>query len=422
MKSIFPVSSAVGAIEKILIVVNMDPDLMQEGISKYAGVFKQFPNVEFIVFGNFVVSDPYCSVHEIEQKCESIKQEILDGFQNYDPEVHNFIIHISPILERCNYIQSIQPSYKCHKKCDHFSKPPEEWAQDIFSVLNTDEGIPVLVDSYYKLNLPDQFAAEQLSNELGYLIKSTKYYIAGGDILTGDDYIIVGFNMFSRNKRLHGRQIDEFAFRDRFCKDLKALYHVSEVYCPWPELPKGVVELLSNGGSFSGFIHIDLFMTLARTTDTGEELMLLGRVDPKHYDKDFHASDLEAMANLNKAIDKVGEWFSTIKNRNGQSLFRVDHIPLLIYWSEQNMYKSFNNSIVEITDNDRNIYVPNYDPDGPNDIIKYDDVNNELDRQLKPYKIKRIPVIGDFNYWASRAGSLHCVTKVLKRKTTKQSD
>ncbi|MEM1000009.1 MAG: hypothetical protein AAGN35_23345 [Bacteroidota bacterium] len=318
-----------------------------------------------------------------------------------------------------------------------------EWVQDSFGVKTGPEGWGIILQPILASRPGDQFLADELTlhPDLRMLIQKTELKFEGGNILTGNDFALVGKNTLAVNwiDRLKqtqeadlGELNEEF---DRLNAQFARTLGVRELI--WVGFDSPRLDLFDQSRlSFQPDYHLDLFLTLGGRSDSGSELIFIA--DPRMGQKIAEAAtseevdhglqwDGEAISNslIAQQFDDLERFFATY-NLQAQTQFEVVRLPMLIH---AGIVYSFNNAIVDMTDHGKRVFVPNYcedlsDPGGKGKLTRT--LNDQLQAVSAAVKeafhgagFGQVIFTGDgalMKNYARRRGSLHCLTKVLRRR------
>lgn len=300
-----------------------------------------------------------------------------------------------------------------------------DWIQDAFMVLNSAEGMVVLIQSIYHPRIADGFMAFELaeSEEFNYFLKPTFWLLEGGNILVERDFALVGMDMISENiLELYQREGGESPpQKERVIKAWEKLLGVKKI------IPIGDTRFRNRkpfGGYFQPLYHLDLFLTLGGKDDSGQQIVFLG--SPRlareiiHQEMNIslpeHDEELEIdLENLGKDLQNQATYRDAFSPK-----FKVVEIPLLFYGG---FYYSFNNVLVEVVAGGRKrIFAPEFQTKFGNNHPELNEIIGHLKShcEQKWHNQYGFEVIwtGDGQYnrmWAEYWGSLRCVTKVLRR-------
>lgn len=322
-----------------------------------------------------------------------------------------------------------------------------EWAQDGFVVLQYDDVHNILLQPLISRRFMDQFNSFELSMErsLAFLLRPTMLELEGGNILVGDDFALIGKNTLARNwdRRLRRCSAAELKDHDFLELALKQLAHdvadelgVGEVI--WVGFPGVRLDLFCEGRlTFQSDFHIDLYLTLGGKTETGRELLFvadpgLGKriVEERTGVTVQHGLSWEGESIVDDLVfdsftEHLEEFFSNYNEDKQERKFEVVRLPMLI---ADGVAYSYNNCLVEVVGAKRRVFLPNYVEHDPDDLKRsakkaalnanLSALNSVVEAIFKAHDFDEIVWTGrgaHFIHFASRRGSLHCLTKVLRR-------
>ena len=304
-----------------------------------------------------------------------------------------------------------------------------EWAQDPFSVLQSENGSPVLLQPLFSDRYMDKFISLALAAnpELDALIKPTNLLIEGGNILGCGDLLLVGKDLLAQNilrrlKKSNGVQGSENMIEEierMFLQD----FGCRHIY--WVGFEKALPDLTrENHLTYQPAFHIDLFLTCGGRQPSGQELLFCG--DPSLSAQLLSGKVAPALSRISPAVRENFSLFrSTFESKGPGSIIgfpEMEIVSLPIYMYRGITY-SYNNCLVESFGSDKIAYLPNYI------VSEEDDRYHELNpvfRILQPateeiflsHGFTEVRWIGPgkfFRTLSQMRGSLHCITKVLKR-------
>lgn len=305
---------------------------------------------------------------------------------------------------------------------------PNGWAQDPFVVLRRNRCEEVLLQSVFLEHRPDFFVSILLPGLLKreMLIKPTSLHLEGGNILVGDDYALMGKDLLAANLVA----VPNFSKDAEMAKGtLRSLVkHLEDALGVKKIHFVGTKEHRERNGVHTSqpIFHIDCFLTLGGKNKAGEEVIFMG--DPGWTWNKLQAAGL---------VDEVEDWefnplpkyvadFEEIGNYlNTLAGFQVEKFPLL-YREEK--YMSFNNCLVEVYQNGegkeiKNAFLPDY-RGGPLATEKLDAILTKLNGMAEEIlnrngfdQVQFLDCDGLFSEKSMQNGSLHCMTKVLRRSS-----
>lgn len=302
---------------------------------------------------------------------------------------------------------------------------PSPWVADPFTVLVGASGTPILLEPYHfglRKRQQDQYLAEQVSASTEYFMKSTRYLFEGGNNLVGDDYMLVGMDTLVENMNrfypdlspldvTYKHKMDEIkiAFGNTF--GVKFVIWVGEE----EEHVLKVLNSHQGGQQRQVFFHIDLYLTLGGKTRDGEELVFLAEIQDEEFRR-IPAALHAPWKKVANALDRLKDMLEHQHERCPSPKFKVERIPMgLKQGGNGNMVPlSLNNALVEVYQGVKVIYLPEYTTQSK-DQAYLEDLASRTEKALEPHGFRPIWVKGDFYANAESYGSLHCITKVLRR-------
>lgn len=291
-----------------------------------------------------------------------------------------------------------------------------EFIADPFVILVSPSGDPILLEQYWDQSNKNAFLAEQFADALRVPILPTRYAIEGGNILVGEDFALIGRNLLARNRKLHhddpGEHEPEEAIRREFCRALgmRDVYFLGEdtmispAQIAYPEHPEALQP----------FFHLDLYVTLAGRNRSGDEIVLLAEIDIPSVAKNLQPSQRAILDQLNISLQAVKRQLEAISEQQFGPKFAVEEIPMSGVFrtnasgQEYFVPYSYNNAQVEWWHGISRIYLPHYPGK--------EALENRLRENLPGLGFGRLTFVDyEFNDYAEQNGSLHCLTKVLRR-------
>lgn len=409
-------SSVYGKIEQLLLVFSGDPSktTRETILEDFGSMFRAFGDrVAFILLCNY------------EKKLDPSKYvEVRDGFNRaFNEALEASHLHPSHHLIHLPAPMTTPWEEVCKDRADFNHS---EFIQDPFVVMQNQYGESVLMESYRSLNPKNQYVAEQVAAATGKLVRPTELWVEGGNILVGNDFALVGRNLLHHNLELlykgcppheptGGPEANDTTtpynlITGRFKRLLGVRYLI------W--IGNDAVAKLKfkvDQGKYKAqpFFHLDHFLTLAGMSKDGDELVLMGTIDYEHVSgpREKYKDDIRILNGLLKEVegqlrksghDQAGPRFEfmplpmggkIVENSKGEARFT----PL-----------SYNNCQVEWFHGIRRIYMPKY--------MQTEALEKGIAEDLIGKGFPHFPFIKfDLDFYAESGGSLHCLTKVLKR-------
>lgn len=385
------VSSVYGKIDQILLAYTARQAHVKnfQIQRRYGDLFKAMRDrVSFVIMGNF------------GQRAEKrIRDRIArDGL---DPD----LVHVHTALAEPDHAHP-------EEHCEYLHN---EWIQDPFVVMETHQGETLLLEPYRSRVKQNSFLAEQFADTTGYALLPTRYLIEGGNILVGDDYALVGTNLLQRNIFHQDYTSITKAAIKAVSEDLKKALGMRYIFWMGEQTPLTIrLKHLTGPEGLQPFFHLDLFLTLGGKAPNGDELVLLARIDQNQVKGIKSEEHVHALHELEGAMQRIHAQLMEINESFPGPNFDVKRIPIggRIEGSEATLRfvpQFYNNAQVEWYHGFGRIYLPSYP--GSQDFEE-----GTLRPLLEDIGFKRITFIQHaFERYAERNGSLHCLTKVLKR-------
>lgn len=287
-----------------------------------------------------------------------------------------------------------------------------QFVRDPFVVLQRDSGEPVLMRPFYlwptstsKTNeqaLVSRYIPDILSDQLGHHTTTTCLLVEGGNILSGDDFAVVGHRMVETNLTVHA-QNDELNSLTKLLVKLADSLGVAEVFCPDYDF-----EDAGTGARPEGLYHLDLFLTLlgAQFSETTVALGTIKVWNGKEW-KDAPADDPDQAY--------LDEYAQVLRRGQGEvHRFIIKRLPLLRH---EGAYFSYNNCLVETAPNGQvSLLLPTFKEgvmsDGQPD---FEAMDKEVERLVKRWKMNPRMIRRNFRSLGKRGAGLRCITQVLRR-------
>ena len=293
------------------------------------------------------------------------------------------------------------------------------WAQDYFYVLKRGDQTLLLntirIDSRGKNAA--SFVAEYLASCSDFYVKPFRFEFEGGDILVADDYLLAGKSLIQKNYR-------QESFHN--VRDLKR--HLTPELCRqfgvetvlW--LDEEIIDdsfhvLCSNEKKEiqSLLHHIDLYVTLGGRSHNNAEIIFIAQVQDRYCHESNRA--MRPVQYMRQALNRLAANLAD-KTINGRQ-FEVVRLPMVIDYKNgpdaRIIPRSFNNCLVEVYDNVKRMYLPDYTSDDPLRKSLFDRAKNQTARILRKHHFKLKFIDYNFVSKTDRRGSLHCLVKVLER-------
>jgi|GEM_PF-985753 len=389
------VSSAHGRIERVLLALPKYGEDTQHVWDLLADLSRKLPHytkLELLVYDN-----------EATQKAveNTLKQEVVDYFF-YDENIGDKQ-HLTELrnTKRCCIIKN--PNYH------NFSI----WVQDPFLVVADEEynssGLILIEPEEGLKGTDDDEIADHFEKLDIYRAENAPLSFHGGNVLVADDFILVGANHFNSTKKIVAKELkrvedcktlDERT-RNHFARylgrDMKIIpvgntkYHHCKID---GEIQKG------RGVVKEPFTHIDMYISPAGRDENGQYQLVIG--DPIAMNVD----DESAVQSLKGLMEPV------VENLTSQG-FKIIRNPMpLNNVSGNSYYCYYNNSLIEIDENSKRIWIPTFGHgDWKESLRRYDIQNREIWRDLGFEVIELM----DFHPFVRQKAGVRCVTKFMGR-------
>lgn len=249
---------------------------------------------------------------------------------------------------------------------------------------------------------------------------SSSFEYEEGNILIGDDYMLVGENV------LRGRSDCTSQTIATQLSNLFGVETIVPIGCE--KFSFGSLDTVQNNVNWKRgrqpIFHIDLFVSLAGRDIHGNEIVIVG--DPIYTclgdentddERDGKIIVKRIRKKLNKEIIPSLQKFELTRGRR----FKVVRIPMpLAYYRKEGetqkrwYWNSYNNSLVEfISHNDKQVWMPTFGHGHKFADLASFDLQAMLIWESLGFKVN---LMTDYNLLAQRQGAIRCITKVLSRK------
>jgi hypothetical protein len=311
----------------------------------------------------------------------------------------------------------------------HFSV----WAEDPYVVVDdvgSESGQTFLVEPFTFPRYGDAAIADLVAEATPVQSTQSPLYFQGGNILTGDDFILIGVDYLLETWDTFVRytpvvdlptsqsEILPFVtnlFRKSFDPDRELLFAATRLQVPARrEEPftmngeKWTQVLYAGTGTHQPVFHIDMFITLTGRSPSGRYRVLVG-------------SPTEAARILGEpALDHaMGPIFDDVARQLVAQDFEVIRNPLpLTYVDDPDSrrrtwyFATSNNCLVQVDDRSGNhVWLPTYGHGPWADLRATDEANKQAWEQLG----FTVHQLADFHVFAQSLGSVHCIKKYLAR-------
>lgn len=322
------------------------------------------------------------------------------------------------------------------------------WAQDPFVVLESPEGISSLLEPMFSdRTWAETFVGDQIAAKWGTTLRSTKFNIEGGNILADQHFVFLGADILFRNIHFYithhetcasitekmgeafgKRQVCWVGVRAEQFEEIEQI-----AWDNWDKPWKTAQKHFQEKFHWQPFFHLDLYLTLGGWKN-GDYLVFLG---------DYHAGAYQGPEPKPPAIQKrldallvTKDWFQYIGEKLNIS-FKVVAMPMLVQaLPAQNGNFSlrsynFNNVLVEIDEDRRNIYFPkttrhlegkifekgeasDWPSEPKRDLI--DAIGLKARAVYTGYEFTIRDIDIDYRSNSREKAGIHCLLKVLKRR------
>lgn len=287
------------------------------------------------------------------------------------------------------------------------------WAQDAFLAArcNAETGARtcLLTPTAFDRR-QDGAVAALLEREAGLAREALDARFEGGNILAGDDVLLVGADDVDRNAgdsagfaaMAGGRPVHVVASRHPVPEETTLGFEIAG------EAWQAVVHRANKSGTRQPLFHIDMFLTLAGRGADGRQRVFVGDI---------------ALAARTLGNSRVPEAIQTALDDIAAQLLALDfdviRNPLPMVYCDQPerrlrewYFASSNNALVQdCADGERIVLLPAYGHGNWPELAATDEANAALWRELG-FDVRRI---GGCQALAENLGGLHCIAKVLER-------
>lgn len=384
-----PISSVYGEITRMLLTypeqINLPNDIT---LQRYKGIFESLgANIEYIILAhrNTHESIRQTAIHAGLDPDTNLK--LISAFSLHPAFVRRILSHVSGNVYQCELDNSWHSI----------------WAQDGYCCLKKDTGETVLIEPLDFARGGDNFVADQIAAETNIEIEITKYHLEGGNVLAGDDYIIVGKDYLHHNERITGESHTEIT------NGFKKLFGVSEIIWLGFESPlRFPIDVPQ--GTYQPIFHIDMYVTLGGKTVEGKELVFVG--DPELAKKIL--GQPAPSAEIIQAFNKTAEFFESYSD---DIEFEVVRLPLDLWdvTPKSGTFLTYNNCLIESFDNARNVYLPAYASVAPGSLNRRR-LDEKAAQVFQDAGFATKLLTGAYEELCKRGGSIHCITKALDRR------
>jgi hypothetical protein len=322
------------------------------------------------------------------------------------------------------------------------------WAEDAFAVvedLTAEEPTTYLLEPADFPRAGDEFLAEFVAQAGPVQATQVPLVFQGGNILIGDDFILIGRDYLDDSVRSAQRQgaLADFPYdgdaeqQERFVADLfRRLFDPDrEVHFldsnPGPRQGNRLFDreggtwfedIERGSGQRQPIFHIDMFVSLAGPeADGGPYRVLVG--DPRRaddllgwdsVDHDLH-EEFDAIAaqleGLGFAVQRTPLPYLYADIAEPSVVHGPDGEPIPIDGSRLWYHATANNCLVQIDGSGRDVWLPTYGHGALAGMAVVDDEHSRI-WEAMGFTVHRL---GDFHPFAFNLGALHCIKKYLAR-------
>lgn len=318
----------------------------------------------------------------------------------------------------------------------------ERWAQDPFVTLSWN-GATILLKSTFNLRMCDFTLPFEIATQGGdlFFVKPTELYLEGGNLLRGLDAVFVGSDTVTSNQESLNLSRKEVIEKMAYTLGVDDIIEIGNPFTKPDRQPDepiyrggggvlaepvyrdggglrdgGVLHDGSGSASEQPIFHIDVFMNAGgRSIHDGRELIFMANT--QHSDKLLQPAPLQRVQYLRAKLPP--DPFAKVRDDLKQRGFQVVDLP--IFFREEVWY-SWNNCLVEVDGDHRKVYLPSYilsDPKEDREMLNstFEILEKEVEAIYSRYGFGVVWIEDGkfFRKIAKWGGSLHCVTKVLRR-------
>lgn len=308
------------------------------------------------------------------------------------------------------------------------------WAQDPYVVMQDEVGGTSLLQPVAFDRRGDDGIAGLLADSTSIRIRRSSLWFQGGDVLVGDDFILVGRDSLGATLQRQRRDGDPrlqsgvgsealgaSLFRDGLDPGRRIVFVGTELHVPEktqrPIMVDGRerLEILYDGaGRAQPLFHIDLFISLAGRGPSGGYRLLVG--SPDLADGILGRPRLEQ--SMSELFDDVaerleGKGFEVIRNplplthAHGRQLVEGEERDVRLWY-----FATANNCLVQIDGEAGNeVWLPTYGHRGWSELAATDAANRRIWEGLG-FTVHELP---SFHAFAQKFGAVGCITKCLER-------
>ncbi|MBC5772673.1 hypothetical protein H8S95_01245 [Pontibacter sp. KCTC 32443] len=355
-----------------------------------------------------------------------VYQDLLLKLPNYT--ILYILAHetITDSLKNWIDAQGLQERTRLHAVPDKYQMTI--WAEDSFELVVEGNGKELyLVQPHSHRRTSDGNIGYRVSEAFGWKLSKVPLYFEGGNMLVGDDFILLGadhavdtFRDWSSDQ-LRNHQTIGTIVADLFQKYIdkeRSLYFVGsamqlpyQAQCAFKLNGEEWTEkvFLKNGeGTVQPVFHIDMFITLAGRNSEGKYQLLVG--DPRMaaglvFQPDDILTTPDAFDEIAAILDRLG--FEVVRNPLPMVYVDDPEIKLRKWY-----FASYNNALVEIKpEGDNTVWLPTYGHGNWQELERTDQENRLIWERLG----FKVILLKDFHPFAENTGSAHCIKKYIRQ-------
>lgn len=378
------------------------------GDSLFKELVKEYENQE-INFNDSITSNPFNTEDDLRKFELSVQEKANYRFRDEFMKIHGEEAIPPPIIISVNF-----------DEYEFTGDVLGKWVQDYFSALQTFDSFNNIKFVYTNKTASHISAVQRIKHDLKYIKTDSVDFnlFEGGNFLPTEKYLLVGKDFLFNNINIYSPETEN-ELKDKFKQKLIDLFKVKDVI--WVGVDNSFILDGETTIKYQPIFHIDMFLTPAETYN-GKHIIFYGEIDTSFYKPgQLNTGIVTTIDTLNKLIKNtltnIQEQY--VQSNPSDSILFIP-IPLVVSFSERNedndtfyvpkAYYSFNNALVEIYDNNRKIYLPQYEETS----LAYIDraANAAASIYLANGLNNIIPVKPAF---IPDRGALHCYTKVIWR-------
>ncbi len=345
------ISSVYGKIEHVLLSY---PEIVctQQFHDSYFGLFNTLrKDTRFFVLAQFNEK------HKAGTTYSYFARKVLDLIQNLmeNARVSNGYL-VDEIIKPLVEYRTHDKRYNNGRKLELKEYLPTEWVQDHFVVLqNSPDSYALLEPVQFRRSnvtrLGDQLIADYVAAQLDYYVKPFAFRLEGGNILVGDNYVLIGSHILFKNWLLFNRKLNF----DQIIQYVQWSSGVENII--WTGAQGGFgteVQVLEGDKTPMHLMpHIDMFITLGGKTERDAELIFVAEITDdscisvRDNFKNQYNNYLDLVARVLEAYDDDGR-------------FEVERLPNILYRLGDSVLIPFNNCLNEMVEGDEYLFLPEY--------------------------------------------------------------